>query len=100
MVLRTHLTGLQKQLVVSWIPNKITYTKEVTKDIQLFTVHNVMRRKQSMAFNTYIDDRAMIPILLEHDWFIWKDTWTDCSYETYMALKKMMRHNGNAVPMV
>ena len=29
-----------------------------------------------MAFNTYIDDRAMIPILLEHDWIIWKDTWT------------------------
>ena len=53
-----------------------------------------------MAFNTYIDDRAMIPILLEHDWIIWKDTWTDCSYETYMALKKMMRHTGNAMPMV
>jgi len=31
-----------------------------------------------MAFNTYIDDRAMIPVLLEHDWMIWKDTWTDC----------------------
>ena len=53
-----------------------------------------------MPFNTYIDDRAMIPILLEHDWIIWKDTWTDCAYETYMALKKMMRHNGHAVPMV
>jgi len=53
-----------------------------------------------MAFNTYIDDRAMIPVLLEHDWIIWKDTWTDCSYETYMALKKMMRHTGNAMPMV
>ena len=51
-------------------------------------------------FNTYIDDRAMIPILLEHDWMIMNDTWTDCHYETYMALKKMMRHNGNAVPMV
>ena len=38
-----------------------------------------------MAFDTYIDDRAMIPVLLEHDWMIWKDTWTDCSYETYMA---------------
>ena len=53
-----------------------------------------------MPFDTYIDDRAMIPILLEHDWMIWKDTWTDCSYETYMALKKMMRHTGNAMPMV
>ena len=100
MVLRTHLTGLQKQLVVSLIPNKITYTKEVMRHIQLITVHNVTRRKQSMPFNTYIDDRAMIPILLAHDWIIWKDTWTDCSYETYMALKKMMRHTGNAMPMV
>ena len=53
-----------------------------------------------MSFNTYIDDRAMIPVLLAHDWMVWKDTWTDCHYETYMALKKMMRHNGNAVPMV
>mgnify|MGYP005674573777 CR=1 FL=1 len=42
-----------------------------------------------MPFNTYIDDRAMIPVLLEHDWMIWKDTWTNCSYETYMALKKI-----------
>ena len=25
-----------------------------------------------MPFNTYIDDRAMIPVLLEHDWMIWK----------------------------
>ena len=49
-----------------------------------------------MAFNTYIDDRAMIPVLLEHDWMIWKDTWTNCSYETYMALKKLMTHTGNA----
>ena len=55
---------------------------------------------KAMSFNTYIDDRAMIPILLEHGWIIWKDTWTDCSYETYMALKKMMRHTGNAMPMV
>ena len=55
---------------------------------------------ERLMFNTYIDDRAMIPVLLEHDWMIWKDTWTDCSYETYMALKKMMRHTGNAMPMV
>jgi len=51
---------------------------------------------KTMPFSTYIDDKDMIPILLEHDWIIWKDTWTDCSYETYMALKKMMRHTGNA----
>ena len=45
-------------------------------------------------FNTYIDDRAMIPVLLEHDWMIWQDTWTNCSYETYIALKKMLTHTG------
>ena len=48
-------------------------------------------------FNTYIDDRAMIPILLEHDWMIQKDTWTNCPYETYQAIKKKEMHNGNAV---
>ena len=53
-----------------------------------------------MAFNTYIDDKDMIPVLLDHDWIIWKDTWTDCSYETYMALKKMLKHNGNATPFL
>ena len=50
-----------------------------------------------MGFNTYIDDRLMIPILLAYDWMIWKDTWTDCPYETYMFLKKKEMHNGNAV---
>ena len=49
-----------------------------------------------MPFNTYIDDRAMIPVLLGYDWMIWKDTWTDCPYETYMFLKKKVIHNGNA----
>ena len=29
-------------------------------------------------FNTYIEDRAMIPVLLGYDWIIVKDTWTDC----------------------
>ena len=52
-----------------------------------------------MPFDTYIDDRAMIPILLEHDWMIWKDTWTDWPYETYVSLKKKVIHNGNAVPL-
>ena len=51
-------------------------------------------------FNTYIDDKDMIPTLLDYGWMVSHNTWTDCSYETYMALKKMMRHNGNAVPMV
>ena len=32
-----------------------------------------------MPFNTYIEDRAMIPVLLGYDWIIWKDTWTDLS---------------------
>ena len=50
-----------------------------------------------MGFNTYIDDRLMIPILLAYDWMIWKDTWTDCTYETYLAIKKKEMHNGNAV---
>ena len=49
-----------------------------------------------MPFNTYIDDKDMIPVLLDHDWMIMKDTWTDCPYETYMFLKKKVIHNGNA----
>ena len=49
-----------------------------------------------MSFNTYIDDRAMIPVLLEHDWMIWQDTWTNCPYPIYKALSKQFRHNGNA----
>ena len=53
-----------------------------------------------MGFNTYIEDKAMIPVLLGYDWMIWKDTWTDCSYETYVALKKVLKHNGNAVPFI
>ena len=52
-----------------------------------------------MGFNTYIDDRLMIPILLAYDWIISHDTWTDCPYETYVALKKKVIHNGNAVPL-
>ena len=47
-------------------------------------------------FNTYIEDKAMIPVLLGYDWMIMKDTWTDCPYETYMYLKKKVIHNGNA----
>ena len=50
-----------------------------------------------MGFNTYIDDRLMIPILLAYDWMIQKDTWTNCPYETYQAIKKKEMHNGNAV---
>ena len=53
-----------------------------------------------MGFNTYIEDKAMIPVLLDHDWIVSHNTWTDCSYETYMALKKVLKHNGNAVPFL
>ena len=50
-------------------------------------------------FNTYIEDKAMIPVLLGYDWMIMKDTWTDCPVETYFALKKKVIHNGNAKPL-
>ena len=51
-------------------------------------------------FDTYIDDKDMIPVLLDHDWIIMKDTWTDCPYPTYKALCKALKHNGNAVPFI
>ena len=47
-------------------------------------------------FNTYIEDKAMIPVLLGYDWMIMKDTWTNCPYPIYRALSKQYRHNGNA----
>ena len=50
-------------------------------------------------FNTYIEDRAMIPVLLAFDWMVSHGTWTDCPQETYMALKKRVIHNGNAKPL-
>ena len=53
-----------------------------------------------MPFNTYIDDKDMISILLDHDWIVSKNTWTDCPYPTYRALHKVHRHNGNAVPYI
>ena len=52
-----------------------------------------------MGFNTYIEDRAMIPVLLGFDWIVVRNTWTDCPYETYMHLKKKVIHNGNAKPL-
>ena len=52
-----------------------------------------------MPFDTYIEDRALIPVLLGYDWIISKDTWTDCPYETYVNLKKKVIHNGNAKPL-
>ena len=52
-----------------------------------------------MPFNTYIDDKDMIPVLLDHDWIVSHNTWTDCSYATYMALKKVLKPNGNAKPL-
>ena len=41
-----------------------------------------------MPFNTYIDDKDMIPILLNYDWMILKDTWTDCSQRIYDHIKE------------
>ena len=51
-------------------------------------------------FNTYIDDKDMIPVLLDHDWIVSHNTWTDCPYPTYKALCKVLKHNGNAVPFI
>ena len=53
-----------------------------------------------MGFNTYIDDKGMIPVLLDHDWIVSHNTWTDCPYPTYKALYKAYKHNGNAVPFL
>ena len=51
-------------------------------------------------FPTYIDDKDMIPILLEHDWMCMANgTWTNCPYSIYKALSKQYRHNGNAKPL-
>ena len=48
-------------------------------------------------FPTYIDDKGMIPVLLEHDWMCMTNgTWTNCPYPTYKALYKKHIHNGNA----
>ena len=48
-------------------------------------------------FPTYIDDKGMIPVLLDHDWMCMSNgTWTNCPYPIYRALSKQFRHNGNA----
>ena len=52
-----------------------------------------------MPFYTYIDDRAMIPILLEYGWIVSHSTWTDCPLPTYIGIKKANQHNHNAVPL-
>ena len=51
-------------------------------------------------FDTYIDDKDMIPTLLHYGWMTMKDTWTDCPYPTYKALHKAYKHNGNATPFL
>ena len=53
-----------------------------------------------MPFNTYIDDRDMIPTLLDYGWMIWNDTLTDCPVPTYVGIKKALQHNQNAQPLV
>ena len=52
-----------------------------------------------MPFNTYIDDKDLIPILLEYGWIIMRDTWTDCPLPTYIGIKKAYYHNQNAIPL-
>ena len=48
-------------------------------------------------FPTYIDDKGMIPILLEHDWMCMANgTWTNCPFQIYKALYKQFVHNSNA----
>ena len=43
-------------------------------------------------FPTYIDDKGMIPILLDHDWMCMTNgTWTNCPYPIYKALSKQFR---------
>ena len=34
--------------------------------------------------------------LLDYGWITWRETWTDCPYPTYKAIKKAFQHNGNA----
>ena len=46
-----------------------------------------------VAFNTYIDDTDMIPILLSYDWVIWKDTWTNCKQHIYDHIKDVHLHD-------
>ena len=54
-----------------------------------------------MPFDTYIDDKDVIDILMDHDWIVMNHgTWTNCPFETYKALEKQYRHNGNAVPYI
>ena len=53
-----------------------------------------------MAFNTYIDDKDMIPTLLDYGWMVMRDTWTDCPLPTYIGIKKALRHNQNAQPLM
>ena len=50
-----------------------------------------------MPFYTYIDDKDMIPYLLDYGWIVSHNTWTDCPVPTYTAMKKTFQHNGNAM---
>ena len=71
-----------------------------TKDYIITEKGIIYKRRKKKMFDTYIDDKDMIPVLLDHDWVILKNTWTDCPYPTYRALHKTYRHNGNAVPFL
>ena len=38
--------------------------------------------------NTYIDDKKTIPVILDNDWTIKNDTWTNCPQSIYNQIKK------------
>ena len=66
-----------------------TLTNREKNYIQLY-------KEEETMFNTYIDDKDIIPTLLNYGWMIMHDTWTDCPYPTYKSMKKAYQHNGNA----
>ena len=39
-----------------------------------------------MPFDTYIEDKAMIPVLLAFDWMVSHGTWTDSVSYTHLTL--------------
>ena len=38
--------------------------------------------------NTYIDDKKIIPIILDNSWTIKNNTWTNCPQSIYNQIKK------------
>jgi hypothetical protein len=40
------------------------------------------------TYPTYIDEEFMITKLLNHDWIVIKNTWTNCPQDVYNNLKQ------------